>query len=271
MPKFSEISPNQLMRLIGTPDAPQIVDVCIDADFEDDPYVIRCSRRVSFQAAMDPATLWENRPVVVVCQKVKKLSHGVAAYLRYQGMRAETLEGGMYGWRDASLPRIPASAIPQVQHGSTLWVTRHGAKIDRIACPWLIRCFVDPKARFLYAPPSDVMDVASKFGATPFDVENVAFTHRSDGCTFDAMLEDFDLKTPALSAMADVIRAADTDRLVSAPQAAGLLAQSIGFSRQYSEDAAQLKAALPLYDALYSWTRDGQAETHASDFGKGDI
>ncbi|EPX80227.1 chromate resistance protein ChrB domain-containing protein [Litoreibacter arenae] len=259
MAGFSEISPTALMRLIGTPDAPTILDVCIDADFADDPRLIPTARRWPHPeiGGFDGAG-----PVVVVCQKGLKLSHGAAAFLRAKGIAAEALEGGIYAWRDAGLPLIPAAAIP-----APLWVTRHRPKIDRIACPWLIRRFVDPSAQFMFVPPSEVPAVAEKFGATPFDVEGVAFSHVGERCSFDTMLDAFKLDTEPLQTMATVIRAADTNRHDLAPEAAGLLALSVGLSRQYKDDSAQLEAGMALYDALYRWARDGQGEGHLSSVG----
>jgi hypothetical protein len=203
------------------------------------------------------------RACVVVCQRGLKLSQGLVAHLRSDGVEAEYLSGGIYAWRDQKdTVRIPAKALPAPVEGATLWVTRHRPKIDRIACPWLIRRFVDTSARFLFVSPSAVMGVADRFGATPFDVEDVALSHRGANCTFDAMLDDFALHTPALDHLARVVRAADTNRHDLAPEAAGLLALSVGLSRQYKDDQAQLDAGLTLYDALYRWARDGQGEGH---------
>ncbi len=109
---------------------------------------------------------------------------------------------------------------------------------------------------------SEVLAVAENFGAVPFDIEGVSFTHRGDGCSFDAMLDDFCLHGEALDRLATVVRSADTNRHDLAPQAAGLLAISVGLSRQYRDDLAQLAAAIPIYDALYRWARDGHEEGH---------
>lgn len=269
MVKFTEISPQNLMRLIGLPDAPHILDVCIDADFADDPYLVPGSIRVSAKDVMQTPQNWADRPIVVICQKGKKLSHGTAAFLRATGLQAEVLTGGMYGWKDAQLPRIPASQIPKPTTGPSLWVTRHRPKIDRIACPWLIRRFIDPQATFLFVPPADVIDVADKFDATPFDVNDVQFTHRDNQCSFDTMIADFELSHPALDALATIVRAADLGQLDQSDHAAGLLAISVGLSRQYSNDAAQLEASIPIYDALYRWARDGQDESHSSTLTSG--
>lgn len=256
-PGFTEISPKQLMRLIGTPECPLILDVCIPEDVAENPYRIPTSKAVSHHALAPLMQVLKDQHVVVVCQKGKKLSHGTAAILRAQGIKAEVLAGGMIGWLDTEYPRIPIANLPQ----SRAWVTRHRPKIDRIACPWLLRRFVDPDAQVLFVPPIEVTLVAEKFNATAFDVPDTLFTHSAGRCTFGAMLDTFGLHTPALRKMADVIRAADTDS-TDVPEAAGLLALSVGFSRMYSNDQDQLAAALPLYDALYRWARDGLSETH---------
>jgi rhodanese-related sulfurtransferase len=256
MPGPNTITPAQLCRLIGTPDAPDLIDLVTDEDFATDPRLIPTARRVR-HSDID-GYVETGRPMVVICHKGLKLSEGGAALLRIRGIRAETLEGGRLAWAAAGLPMIPASALPETQR----WVTRARPKIDRIACPWLIRRFVDPAAQFLFVAPAEVAAVADRFGAEPFDIEGVRFSHRGEYCSFDAMLDDFALHTQALDRMAEVIRAADTDRHDLAPQAAGLLAISVGLSRQYRDDLAQLEAGLAVYDALYRWARDGFDEGH---------
>ncbi|MDB9838589.1 sulfurtransferase/chromate resistance protein [bacterium] len=257
MPAFNEITPATLMRLIGTPQCPVIIDVCIDEDFNADPHLIPTSRRHSHKDLAALAHDLTGQSAVIICHKGKKLSHGTAAYLRTQGIDAQVLTGGNVAWIEAGFPRVSAAKIPQ-----NLWVTRHRPKIDRIACPWLIKRFVDPKAQFLFVPPSEVLEIADRFGATPFDVEDVFWTHRGPQCTFDTMIAEFGLSHPALVTLATIVRAADTDSHNLAPQAAGLLALSVGMSRMHRDDLAQLEASLPIYDALYRWARDGQDEGH---------
>ncbi|MGI9370376.1 MAG: chromate resistance protein ChrB domain-containing protein, partial [Ruegeria sp.] len=148
------ITTQQLLRLIGTPQALIIVDVCIDPDFKDDPFLIPGSIRHSHTDIDGLINLVQGQHCVITCQKGKKLSQGVAAWLRSEGENAEYLEGGMFAWRDhPDAPRVPASVIPAPIAGRTLWVTRHRPKIDRIACPWLIRRFVDQNASFLFVSP----------------------------------------------------------------------------------------------------------------------
>lgn len=258
MPGFGSISPTQLARLIGTPDCPALIDIQIAEDFAADPRLIPGAFRHPFDRVEELAVNLEGRRAVVICQKGKKLSEGAAALLRCRGVQAENLETGALGWAAEGLPMIPADALP----ASHLWVTRHRPKIDRIACPWLIRRFIDPRAQFLFVAPAEVPAVAEKFNATPFDIEGATFSHRGENCSFDAFLDDFALHTEPLDRLALVVRGADTDCHDLAPQAAGLLALSVGLSRQYKDDLAQLEAGMSLYDALYRWARDGFDEGH---------
>jgi len=253
------------MRLIGTPDAPVIIDVCIPENIAADPRLIPGAVQIP-HTGFDPGPAWlHGQRVVIVCHRGKKLSEGVAALLRAHGIAAESLEGGVEAWAQSGLPMIPIASLPPTNLG----VTRHRPKIDRIACPWLIRRFVDPSAQFLFVAPAEVAAVADRFNATPFDIEDVQFSHRNENCTFDAMLDDFALHTEALDRMATVIRAADTDRHDLAPQAAGLLALSVGLSRMYRDDLEQLAACLILYDALFRWARDAFEEGHDWPVGGG--
>lgn len=143
------------------------------------------------------------------------------------------------------------------------WVTRERPKIDRIACPWLIARFVDPGAEFLFVPPSDVGRVAEKSGAIPYDVEGVELSHDGPLCSFDAFLRKYALTdNAALNQLAVIVRGADTARVDLAPQCAGLLAISLGLSRVFADDHEQLRHGFVVYDALYAWLSEGQAETH---------
>jgi len=143
------------------------------------------------------------------------------------------------------------------------WVTRERPKVDRVACPWLIARFIDRDAEFLFVPPAEVARVARDTGAIPFDVEGVELTHVGPNCSFDAVLAKYGLTEPALADLARIVRGADTARLDLAPECAGLLAVSLGLSRLYRDDMEQLRHGFVVYDALYSWLRDGRAETHS--------
>ena len=142
------------------------------------------------------------------------------------------------------------------------WITRERPKIDRIACPWLIARFIDKAPEFLYVPSDQVMTVAAQTGATPYDVPNVEYTHVGDDCSFDTFLKKHKLNDKALQDLAVIVRAADTDRLDLAPQAAGLLAISLGLSRNFSNDHEMLAHGMVMYDALYAWCCHGRGETH---------
>lgn len=263
MPAPDIITPSQLARLVGTPDAPLVIDVRTDDDFALDPRSLPGSIRRDFRSVSNWAGEAGGRPVAVVCQRGLKLSQGVAAWLRHVGATAESLEGGFEAWAAIGGMLVrPDHVPPRDGQGRTIWVTRARPKIDRIACPWLIRRFVDPAAVFLFVAPSEVPAVAERFGATPFDIEDVFWSHCGELCTFDVMLEAFGLASDALQRLALIVRGADTASLDLAPEAAGLLAASLGLSRMYREDLAQLDAAMGLYDALYRWARDATGETH---------
>ncbi|MFD2264305.1 chromate resistance protein ChrB domain-containing protein [Lacibacterium aquatile] len=263
MPAFGTISPDKLMRLIGLPNAPTLIDVRMEEDFAADPRLLPASQRRSHKNAADWCDKLGDGPFVVICQKGLKLSHGVAAWLRQAGCDAEVLEGGFEAWHKAGLPVIPLGEIaPRDGRGRSVWVTRARPKIDRIACPWLIRRFIDPDAVFLFVAPSEVEAVADRFGGVPFDVDGVRWSHRGEFCTFDVMVEAFGLGFEAMSRLAVIVRGADTARPDLAPEVSGLLAASLGFSRMYADDLEQMAATFPLYDALYRWCRDATDETH---------
>jgi len=142
------------------------------------------------------------------------------------------------------------------------WITRERPKIDRVACPWLIARFIDEDAEFLFAPAADVLRLAKERGATPFDVEGVELSHDGPLCSFDTILRKYRLADPALQQIAVIVRGADTDRLDLAPQAAGLLAISLGLSQLFRDDHEQLRHGFVLYDALYAWAKHARGETH---------
>ncbi len=261
----NSIAIDKLARLLGRADTPALIDVRDAADFAADPRLIPGSRHLDAEDVTAWGPALEGRRVVVACQFGHGRSEGVAAWLRHFGAEAETLEGGFAAWSAAGLPAVPADRLPRRDpQGRTVWVTRARPKIDRIACPWLIRRFVDPEAVFLFVSPGEVVGVGERFGATPFDVEGegLVWTHRGERCTFDVMIEAFGLASPPLDRLATIVRGADTARLDLAPEAAGLLAASLGLSRIYADDLEQLEAGMLLYDAFYRWARDAVGETH---------
>lgn len=263
MSSYTSISIEKLSRLIGTANAPAVIDVRTGADFAKDPQTIPGALRRPSETVSDWTTTFTNCSVIVVCCSGQKLSEGVAAWLRHSGISAETLDGGFEAWKAAKLPLVPASKLPLPDaQGRTVWVTRSRPKIDRIACPWLIRRFVDPHAVFLFVSPAEVEAVSALYGAAPYDIENTFWSHRGELCTFDVMVEEFGLSMPPLDRLAIMVRAADTGRLDLSPEAPGLLAASLGLSRIYDDDLEQLEAGMLVYDAFYRWCRDATGETH---------
>jgi hypothetical protein len=260
MPSPNAITPDKLARLVASPSAPRIVELrdhpteAIPGSlFPAHPYPIQWGYAAGSSAVLVDA---DGRGPAVAA----------AAILRSEGVAAEVLEGGFAAWAASALPIVSLTHLPQRHDdGRTWWVTRARPKVDRIACPWLIRRFVDPEARFLFVAPGEVLPVAAQQQAEPFDVadEGVFWSHRDERCTFDAMVEAFGLDTyEPLVRLAAIVRGADTDRLNLVPEAAGLLAISLGLSRIHSDDHAQLEAGMAVYDALYRWCRDAQDEKH---------
>jgi rhodanese-related sulfurtransferase len=207
------------------------------------------------------------REAVVYCVYGHEVSQVAAAQLRQAGWSARYLEGGIEGgevgvdapedlsrWREQALPTIRKRRDMGVTgERPSRWITRSRPKIDRVACPWLIRRFIDPRAEFFYVRPERVLEEASRLGATPFDIEGAQLSHERERCTFDSLLAAFDLLFPALDRLATIVRGADTTRSNIAPEAAGLLALSLGMSRLYQDDQEMFAAAMPVYDALYAW------------------
>jgi rhodanese-related sulfurtransferase len=264
MSSFNAISPEKLARLMGVPHGPALVDVRAKEDFAADPRFIPSAIRRPSESASSWAPEFAGRSAVVICERGQKLSEGVAAWLRHAGASsAEVLLGGHAAWAQAGLPLVPEGKLPpRDSQGRTVWVTRSRPKIDRIACPWLIRRFVDPEAVFLFVAPAEVQSVAERFNGAPFDIEGVIWSHRGELCTFDTMLNELGLRSGALDRLAAIVRGADTARLDLAPEAPGLLAASLGLSRMYTDDLKQLEAGMTLYDAFYRWARDASDETH---------
>jgi rhodanese-related sulfurtransferase len=260
---INSISAEKLARLIGTPRCPALIDVRPKAEFEGNPRLVPGSVRRSHSEVWEWASEFAGQSGVVICGDGSSLSQGTAAWLRHAGVNADVLEQGIEGWIKAALPLLKLGRIPPLdRQGRTVWVTRARPKVDRIACPWLIRRFIDPRAVFLFVAAAEVEGVAERFGAAPFDLDGVFWSHRGEKCTFDVMVEEFGLTIEPLLRLATIVRGADTGRLDLAPQAAGLLAASLGLSRMYTDDLTQLEAGLPLYDAFYRWCRDATDETH---------
>jgi len=252
------VSAASLRQSLDTDQPPLVIDVRKAAAFLEAPDLIRGALRRDPVRVEDWAkTLPTAARVVVYCVHGREVSQGACQALAGAGIAAHFLEGGIEHWRAAGgeLARKPRGA-------STRWVTRERPKVDRIACPWLVRRFVDPEAEFLYVPTPEVRRVAQEREAIPYDIPEVEFSHEGDLCSFDAFLRYYRLKDPALEELALIVRGADTNRLELAPQAAGLAALSLGLSRLYADDHEMLGHGMVAYDALYLWCKEGKQEMH---------
>jgi rhodanese-related sulfurtransferase len=254
------IDTRSLHSLLGSARAPLVLDVRREPAFAADARMVAGALRFADLAA---ATL-PSRPLVAYCVHGHEVSQEAAAQLRKRGFDARYLEGGIEAWKAASLPTMrkrPEWRVP----GASRWITRERPKVDRIACPWLVRRFVDPLATFDYVPTARVFAEGEARGAIPYDIPGAVLTHRGERCSFDAFIEDFALDDPALARLATIVRGADTDRHDLAPQCAGLVATSLGLSQRYADDHEMLEQAMAVYDGLYAWCRregEGGNERH---------
>lgn len=259
------ITPEQLWSAFGGIDSPRVIDVrrqqAIDSDDEMVPGAIWMDHG-------DPAAIAKaldcRQDVVVYCIHGHQVSQSVAAALRANRINARVLRGGIDAWRGAGLPTKRISALPKVRlGGGSCWVTRRRPKVDRIACPWFVKRFIDPDATFLFVEPEQVLAVAEEVEGTAFDIEGAEITHAGDLCSFDVLLALSGLDDSALRDIAMIVRGADTDNLDLAPEAAGLLAMSIGVSALAGEnDQSAIEHGFTLYDALYAWRRKAPSESH---------
>jgi rhodanese-related sulfurtransferase len=252
------ISAADLYDRLGTASAPMVVDVRRRADFASaDALIVSAFHRDPDQVQQWRGELPRRRHVVVHCVHGHQVSRGVAAALRAAGIDASYLQGGITDWIDNGFPTYrPVRTTPGK------WVTRERPKIDRIACPWLIRRFIDPQAEFIYVPTKDVLDVAKETGGTPYDIDGVEFTHEGERCSFDTILRIYGIKDAALDHLAEIVRGADTSRHDLTPQCGGLFAISLGLSANFPNDHEMLGHGMVMYDALYAWCRNLQTETH---------
>ena len=242
----ASLSADQLRQSLRSAEPPLVIDVRRNERFQESTYLIKGAlRRDPAAVEQWKAGLPRGASVVVYCVHGHEVSQNAA-----KALGAKYLEGGIEAWREAGL-----DLFKKPPHSSTRWVTRERPKIDRIACPWLVRRFVDPGAQFLYVPSDQVNAVAEKESATPYDVAGVEFTHVGERCSFDAFIEKFHLRDPALDKLATIVRGADTSRLDLAPQAPGLLAISQGLSLNFQDDHQMLEHGMVMYDALYAWCR----------------
>jgi rhodanese-related sulfurtransferase len=256
--KATAISVSELRRETTASTAPIVIDV------RRPPAFAAAERMISGALRRDPervrdwaSSLPKASSVVVYCVHGHEVSQGAAATLSDLGIAARYLEGGIEEWTAAQ-----GALDSKPRNGSTRWVTRERPKIDRIACPWLVARFVDRDAEFHYVPSSEVLHAAKERSAVPYDIPDVHFSHDGELCSFDAFLKHYRLNDPALTDLAVIVRGADTARLDLAPQAAGLAAISLGLSRNFQDDHEMLKQGMVMYDALYTWCKQGKEEVH---------
>lgn len=255
------ISPAQFVATLGSAAAPLVLDVRREERFRESgrilPGAVRCPPEEIGRFASNAI----KRRVIVYCVHGQEIGQQAAAELRSAGWEALYLQGGIEGLIAAGLPTLRKRPdLGVTGERPSRWITRARPKIDRIACPWLVRRFIDPRAEFFYAPIERVSDEAKRLQAVAYDTPGAPIAHEGELCSFDALLRAFDLQPPALLALARIVRGADTGRPELAPQAAGLLAFSLGLSRLHADDHAMLEAALPLYDALYAWCQAAPGE-----------
>ena len=242
----ASISAADLKQSLRSAQPPLVIDVRRRERFLESPYLIKGAlRRDPTQVAEWQRTLPGGTSVVVYCVHGHEVSQNAA-----RALGAKYLEGGIEHWKEdgGELAQKPANA-------PTRWVTRERPKIDRIACPWLIRRFIDPDAEFLYVPVADVQKVAGEKTAVAYDIPGAKFGHEGELCSFDAFLRQHNLRDQGLEKLALIVRAADTNRLDLAPQAPGLLAISQGLSRNFADDHEMLAHGMVIYDALYAWCK----------------
>ncbi len=265
------ISPLEYNARFGAGTAPLVLDVRRRARFEESRRLLAGAQRC---APEDVAAFAQANPpgeVLVYCVYGHNVSEEAVTTLRKAGWDAHNLRGGIEGGEpgvdDPQAMAVwhaqpPLSLTKRADWGVTgeapsRWITRERPKIDRVACPWLIQRFIDPRAEFMYVPTSDVLTQAQVLNAVAYDIPGAPVSHAGELCSFDALLRGFGLKDAALDLLATIVRGADTNRLDLAAPSAGLLAVSLGLSRLHAtDDQAMLQAALPVYDALYAWCRE---------------
>jgi rhodanese-related sulfurtransferase len=243
------ITPVELKHHLGAFPPPELIDVRRQAAFDEDPRTIPGAIRRLPEAIDDWASALEPwRTVVVYCVHGHEVGRSAAATLRARGLDARHLAGGIEQWKADGLPTHAVSE-------PTRWVTRERPKIDRIACPWLVRRFIDPSAEFFYVPAAEVRGFAAANRAEAYDVPDVRYTHMGCECSFDAFIRLHNLDSPAITVLARIVRGADTGAPELAAEAPGLLAASRGLSALFADDHEMLKWGMLVYDSLYAWCR----------------
>ena len=265
-------SVSTLLAQFASPHTPLVIDVRRKPALDADTHLMAGAIwRDPFSVGDWAKFMPRHRRVVVYCVHGHEISKNAAEALRGAGVDAQYLDGGIEAWRAAGgvvCKKSSTPTIPSASNAPSVWVTRERPKIDRIACPWLIRRFIDPLAEFIYVPANEVLAYAAAHQATAYDVPGVTFTHRGDACSFDALIADFDLHDNALAKLATIVRGADTGKPELTPESPGLLAISLGLSQLYPNDHDMLAHGLTVYDALYAWLAKGSGEKHNADLFK---
>jgi rhodanese-related sulfurtransferase len=258
------ISSRELCHQVGTSSCPLIFDVRRAEAYAEAADIVPTAKwRDHRLADVWASDLPDGCDVIVYCVHGHQVSQGAASLLCSIGIRARYLEGGIEAYRESGGALIAKTGLPsRTEDLPSRWITRQRPKIDRIACPWFVRRFVDRDAVIHFVSAEWVLKTATELDAIPFDVPDVEFSHDGDLCSFDAFLARFGVVDPALARLAEIVRGADTGRLDLAPQAAGLLAISLGLSAIESDDLAMLEKGLVIYDALYGWCRSAAEESH---------
>jgi rhodanese-related sulfurtransferase len=258
------ITPQDLFAKIGRDSWPLVLDVRPPKEMAALPRFLPAAR---------PAGPESPGPLGGISKKTRIVAYGTdgdgrsveaATRLRKQGFRAEALAGGLKAWIAAGGPTVgPAAARLRQKRQPSRWVTRERPKIDRVACPWLVRRFLDPDAKVFYADPARIPAAARKHRAVPFDIPGEqVFSHEGGRCSFDYFIRHFAIEDAALDELAIIVRGADTGRLDLAFPCAGLAGISLGLSVLFEDDREMLEHGMVVYDALYAWIRHAKAERH---------
>jgi rhodanese-related sulfurtransferase len=246
---------------LGLNHAPTLIDVRPARELERVPRMIPGAMQVESHL-IEPWLRKRQHQTVTLYSNSEHDIESIANALLNSGVRVFVLQGGIDEWIGSDLPTIRVREDLGVP-GRSQWVTRERPKIDRIACPWLVRRFIDPLATFHYVPVQRVRSDATVLGAQPYDIPDVTFSHRGSRCSFDAFLEEFELHDPILDELALIVRAADTATVEQSREAPGLLAISLGLSASIPDDQVLLEQAMLIYDALYAWCKAARDEPHS--------
>ncbi len=246
-----------LSRLHASAAAPIVFDVRREEDLETSNRLIVSACRRSPEGLEEWARDLPRDRLIVLCAHGREVSQKTAAALRAIGLASVYLEGGIADWVRQGLP-----ARREIETVSYKWMTRKRPKIDRIACPWLIRRFIDPNAQFLYVPTEKVIGLAKELGATPYHIAGAELAHEGDRCLVDTIIRIYEIADAPLAHLPKIVRGVDTSRHDLSPQCGGLFAIALGLSANFPNDHEMPAHGTVMCDALYTWCRSLQHETH---------